>query len=559
MQECLSDKCFSDITLTLYEKKQNDIPVAKIRTSKALLCNIEYFKTQLKFLYDNPKVKQKKGILKLILQDDVNNFNVETMKLFFELFHEFFDPQSYDFDENKYKTMHQNRFDIVIKKVKDNEMLLVDMIKLSNYFQCRSLQNLYIEIYIKTKSISTLQKLLYVNHLDYQFPDYSNNARHFQFKNLILMLFLRESILENHQFKKLFSFLNFKSKNVLYSADQIVSSSLLWFFDIKEELKHLLGEKHKGNIQSSYDFDIKEEPQDTIDIVCSSLFACSKMKNIEHNEIQDGNSDENNIYYDNKCWVDAYDEKNRKYLIDNVDVLKEKKCLDFRFNRTKILCTIDHQIFRPKSDFFVTLIQGYHVSTSQESENDTFSNTAQQNVENDTAKKDKSRKRKMGVEKLFSNDFYIVSFGGNMNISSHTINFKKHLKIVHKQDAKTNMLCFEFHNFVNVDWMIKFVCHKDCASYTTMSKENLKILENEFHYKYYRKHYMYYEAKKIQDGETSIFCESQYKDFISFEEHKTSRNGKPLKLSISFEFSKKIDNNLFNCLFIFKNNDKTTF
>lgn len=553
MQKCLSEKCFSDITLTFYNNKEDDIPVAKIKSSKSLLCNIEYFKRRLKFEYEHPETKHKKGILKLILKDEKNDFDIKHIETFFEIFHQLFDPQNYEFDENRYKTMHQVRFDIIVEKIRDNESILIEMIKLSNYYQCQSLQNLYVEIYMKTKSIPTLKKLLYIEQLDFQL----NTQRYFQFKNLFLMLFLREAVINDSQYKKLFNYLNFQAfSNPLFTADKIVSSSLFWFFDIESELKMFL------DIDNEYDF----------------------LKNLQSLKSSDAHGTHEKIDMNSKCyfsdsaaWIDAYEPKNKAYLSEDTQI-SENMYIDIRFNRKKILCELDHEIFRPRPDFYMTLMEGLYVVEEDQIEemdiiekqeyrdsNSMKLDKTDKNSESNCLSSDKefnskknkiSKKRKMGEKKTFSNKYYIASFGGNMNISSNAIHFKKHLKIIQKQDSRRNILSFEFDDFVNVDWTMKFVCHKDCASYTTMSKENLKILESELHYKYHRKHYMYFEIVKMEGMDTKIECESQFKDFISFEEYRTSRNGKPTKLTISIEFSKKIDNNLFNCLFIFKNNDK---
>jgi hypothetical protein len=147
------------------------------------------------------------------------------------------------FDSFTKKTMHEVRCDIIENHLTTtmnyDEETLIELMKISDYFICKSLKHLYLEIFIKTKKISTLDKLRYLDTLDIYF---FNQTLDFSLRNMFLMFFLRQSIVNSQEYEKLFGFLEIgKSENILMTHDRIVIGSLFWFFDLDKVFFQLTG------------------------------------------------------------------------------------------------------------------------------------------------------------------------------------------------------------------------------------------------------------------------------------------------------------------------------
>lgn len=126
--------------------------------------------------------------------------------------------------------------------------------KIADYFYNVDLKNLFLDVFLKTKHVRILKKLQHIEQLGLYF-----DTDAFLIRNMFLMLFLRESVVNSAQFNKLFGFLKFKtsSDTNLLTHDKIVISSLLWFFDPEKELKN------------NFDIDLEEE---NLELICSNMW-----------------------------------------------------------------------------------------------------------------------------------------------------------------------------------------------------------------------------------------------------------------------------------------------
>lgn len=176
-----------------------------MKTSRFLLTALDYFKTRFA---SQDKKQFADDDFRIVLKSDHFNLKLKYCKLFFVLFHKFFSIENMQFDSFTKKTMHEVRCDIIESHLTTtmnyDEETLIELIKLSDYFVCKPLKHLYLEIFIKTKRISTLDKLRYLDTVDVYF---FNQTLDFSLRNMFLMFFLRQSIVNSQEYEKLFGFL----------------------------------------------------------------------------------------------------------------------------------------------------------------------------------------------------------------------------------------------------------------------------------------------------------------------------------------------------------------
>ena len=88
MEENINTKLFSDITIKLYESDNDEEEaVASIKSSKFLLSGLPYFKQRFNHEFKSDTTLK---TIKLVLNTPVFHISVETIKIFFVLYHKFF-------------------------------------------------------------------------------------------------------------------------------------------------------------------------------------------------------------------------------------------------------------------------------------------------------------------------------------------------------------------------------------------------------------------------------------------------------------------------------------